>query len=67
MTEPPTPSGDNGCPELPGREPGESWTRAVRPANPQRNPVILRRVLHGLENLPDTAPSALAPGRTAPL
>jgi len=50
-----------GSPELPDREPGESYPRKVRYANPQRNPVVLRRVLHGLENLPDTAPPSAPP------
>lgn len=44
------------CPDLPGREPGQAYKHQVRYANPQRNPVILRRVLNGLENLPDYAP-----------
>lgn len=65
MTEPPAP-GAIGCPDLPGRDPGESWTWIVRAAAPQRDPAVLRRVLHGLENLPDTALPPATPGCTPP-
>lgn len=42
-------------PELARRVPGETCTYRIRPANPERNPVLLARVLRGLERLPGTA------------
>lgn len=44
--------------QVPLRDAGASSHLAARPANPQRDPVVLTRVLRGLERLPDTPPPA---------
>ncbi|MET7995928.1 hypothetical protein ABZU76_34055 [Amycolatopsis sp. NPDC005232] len=57
----PVATGDPPVASLPHRIPGRVRPYAQRPADPLVDSVLLRRVLTGLQNLPDTAAPAEEP------